>query len=114
MTDVTYWFFFRSDAAVLTASLYFESVSLPLLACKMIGLVPLACAGKGFCKRLVAWSLPVPGRDKLSLRLSPIRWEIATVAIATTSQKPSTHQRWRVEKRPSLYRYGVTARARPS
>src|SRR5947209_4987601 len=56
-TDATFGFLATSEAAVLTAFAYLESVSFPLEACRTIGLVPLACAGNDFCRASVAFWL---------------------------------------------------------
>ena len=112
ITEATFGAFATSAAAVLTAFLYFESVNLPFLACRTMGLVPLACTGNGFCKVSVACWLFVPGSERLSLVLSPSRWETRTTAIVPTSHTARTSQRCLAQNRPVPYSNPVISHPR--
>src|ERR1700744_6292519 len=114
MTEATLGCLARSAAASLTALEYLESVSLPLLACSTIGLVPLACVGNDPLRMSVARWLLVPGSDRLSFVLSPICLETTTSATATTSQTASTMNFRRTQNRAIPYRTPLMARFPPS
>jgi len=98
-TDATCGAFATSSAAWSTAFEYFASVSLPLWACRTIGLVPFAWSGKDRSSVSVARWESVPGSDRFSLVFSPSRWDTAISAIAATSQTPSTTRRRRTLNR---------------
>src|SRR5665213_2308907 len=97
MTDATWGALARSDAAVLTAPEYLESVSCPLGAWRMIGLVPLDWTGNDLASSSVARWLSVPGSERLSLVLSPSRWETPTSTTAATTQTIATTKRRRTQ-----------------
>ncbi len=99
-TEATFGAFPTSVAASLTALAYLESVSLPLVVWMTIGLDPFAASGNDFASESVAFWLPVPGSDTLSLVLSPIWCDTATSAIATTSHTASTTNRRRAQNPP--------------
>ncbi len=98
-TEATSGALATSAAAWLTAFAYFESVSFPLPACSTIGLVPFAWFGNDLLSASVARWLLVPGSDRLSLVLSPSRWETPTNTTATTIHMPKTTNRRRAQKR---------------
>src|ERR1700744_5983499 len=74
-----------------------------------MGLVPLAWGGKEAFSWLVASWLLVPGRDRLSFVLSPIRCETATSAIVATNHTPSTTNRRRTHIRATACSIPVTS-----
>jgi hypothetical protein len=88
ITEATFGAFATSAAAWLTALAYLESVNLPFAACRTIGLVPFACAGDDLLSVSVARWLSVPGSERLSLVLSPSRWETPTTATANATHTP--------------------------
>ena len=112
-TEATFGALATSAAASLTAVAYLASVSLPLWACSTIGLVPFAWSGNDLASVSVARWLSVPGSDRLSLVLSPRRWETATSAIVATSQMPSTTNRRRTQNCASPYSTPVIVRQGP-
>jgi hypothetical protein len=103
-TEATFGVLATSAAAVLTASAYFWSVSLPFGAWSTIGLVPLAWAGNAAVRASVACWLSVPGSDKSSFVLSPSVCETSTNTIAQTTHAASTKYRFAIQKRPRAYR----------
>ena len=72
------------------------------------GLPKTATLGNDVSSVSVAFWLLVPGKDRLSLVLSPIRWDTPTSATATTNHTPSTTNRRRTQNLPTPYRTAVT------
>ncbi len=90
ITEATSGALATSAAAWFTALAYLSSVSLPWLTCSTIGLDPLAWSGNDLLSASVACWLPVPGSVRLSLVLSPSRWDTPTSTIVTISQAVRT------------------------
>jgi hypothetical protein len=101
VADWTSGSFFSAETVSSIGVLYFESLSLaPLGAVRTTGLVPLACDGKRFWRRLVACWLSVPGSVRLSLTSEPTLRAHAASATKITIQTPRTIQRRRTQKPP--------------